>query len=375
MMRTFSILFCLFFLGFAQGQTTYPAHSWKQYVDNCLIGYVDPEGKIMIEAQFENAMDFSEGLAFVWSFPGKERDMESVGLGEQYVNYESFLNDKGNRRTGIIDSTGKYVVEPKVNFRVYRAYKGGIALVVIDDKLEVIDKKGKIVSSYYPGLYEEEKKDVLLVARYDQSLPVQKCYMNAERRFVYGPFKDCHPFSDGFGAVKIGNKYGYINKAGELKIIPQFQKAGLFHNGYATVAVRLGEGSDLNIGYGVIDTNGQFVIPPEYDRLEDVREGKVAFSKIKNRERKYGYLNLKGEVIIPAKYDWTSAFYDGLAVVRLNDLLGYIDQNGKEVIPIKYERAQHFKTGAARVWLKKNKSALINKKGQIIFGPQKEKCD
>src|SRR5262249_43054146 len=61
----------------------------------------------------------------------------------------------------------------------------------------------------------------------------------------YGGFEDpnyCHGvpkafrnFSEGLCAVRIGNKWGYIDKTGKVVISPQFDSAGIFSEGLACV--------------------------------------------------------------------------------------------------------------------------------------------
>jgi hypothetical protein len=94
----------------------------------------------MIEPQFENAGQFNNGVAFVWYYIGREEDMKTVPLGEEYKSHERF-NLQGNRRTGIIDSTGKYIVEPKINFNG-TSFKDGVSLVRINKSIEIVDTKG-----------------------------------------------------------------------------------------------------------------------------------------------------------------------------------------------------------------------------------------
>ena len=49
------------------------------------------------------------------------------------------------------------------------------------------------------------------------------------------------------------------------------------------------------------------------------------------------------------KYDSKGEYYEGLAIVKLNDKFGFIDKTGKEVIPAKYYYAEKFKDGLAKV--------------------------
>lgn len=57
--------------------------------------------------------------------------------------------------------------------------------------------------------------------------------------------------------VVINNRYGYINKKGDLVIPFNYDKAKPFENGFAYV--------EKNGKSGYIDKNGKIVVPLEYD--------------------------------------------------------------------------------------------------------------
>ena len=60
--------------------------------------------------------------------------------------------------------------------------------------------------------------------------------------------------------VKMGGKYGYMDKNGKMVIEPQFEEGFEFHEGIAIVKK---DGK-----YGFIDKTGNFIIAPQFD---DVR--------------------------------------------------------------------------------------------------------
>ena len=64
---------------------------------------------------------------------------------------------------------------------------------------------------------------------------------------------------------------------------------------------------------------------------------------------KWGYLNTKGEIVIKPAFDRAGTMHEGRAAVRLNRKYGFIDSAGRTIIPFEYDRARGFKNGMAEV--------------------------
>ena len=92
------------------------------FVGKC--GYIDKTGEFVIEPQFDDADDFSEGLA-------------GVRVGD--VRGEVGWLKKG--KYGFIDKTGKFVIEPQ--FDDVDQFIGGVARVEKDGEWGYVNKAGK----------------------------------------------------------------------------------------------------------------------------------------------------------------------------------------------------------------------------------------
>ncbi len=63
-------------------------------------------------------------------------------------------------------------------------------------------------------------------------------------------------FSEGLAAVRMDGKWGYVDKIGQMALLPQYESATEFSEGLA--AVKVGD------KWGFIDKTGQMVIPPQF---------------------------------------------------------------------------------------------------------------
>ena len=110
--------------------------------------------------------------------------------------------------------------------------------------------------------------------------------------------------------VVMGNRWGFMDKNGNLVINPQFERAEPFASGVA--AIRLGS------KWGYVDPTGKIVVNPQFDAAAPINGG-LAAVKIGGR---YGYINAEGQYIINPQFDAAGSFSEGRAVVRLKRRYG-----------------------------------------------------
>ena len=163
-------------------------------------------------------------------------------------------------------------------------------------------------------------------------------------------------FSEGLAKVKLGSKYGFVDKSGKEVFQLKYDVVGDFSEGLASVF--------LNGKWGYIDKSGKEVIPLQYDIAGDFSEGLSAVELY----GKWGFIDKSGKEVVPLKYDHARIFSEGLASVELNGKWGYIDKSGKEVIPLKYDGAYSFSDGLTAIELN-GKWGYIDKQGN--FTPDK----
>lgn len=286
--------------------------------DNGLYGFLDINGKIVIEPQYINANSFSEGLAVVKN--------------EDYMD-------------GYINVSNDLVIEYK--FYIAGDFSEGMAYYGIydgyDTKYGYINNKGEII--------------------------VEAKYLSAG------------DFSEGLAPVydEAFEGWGYINNGGEMVISPRFKtivghpisdygKDGLFSEGLANVS--------YNNKSVYINKEGEVVLEPVYESVGPFLEGLASFYDSKTN--KYGYFNKKLKIIIPPMFDYAGTFNNGYAAVGIGneDSMRYhfINKDGSNVFKMDFDYLDNYKNGLAKFRDEDTEigyiNGYINTKGEIVYQEQ-----
>lgn len=332
-------------------------------------GFIDRTGKIAIEPKFDWVGNFSEGLA-------------AVMIGEQI---------------GYINSAGKWVIEPKFKFDEeidgFEYFSEGLAVASFFDKEQnffqkgYIDKQGKIViQPQFERAYPFSEGIARVKLLDNNSLRSGFITQTGEILFTHPFLSDSRDFCEGLAAVKIGNKWGYIDRQGKIKIPPQFMGAQDFSEELAAVI-------DVRGKWGYISKTGYFVIPPKFNPVLEFTTPPSKFSEglaavgADDGTKRWGYINKKGELAIEPRFDsgyaGCGSFSEGLAWVTVGCELeqrdittgkyGYIDKEGKFVLEPYFDFASDFSHGLAKVqiddssFVERGKWGYINKSGQFVW--------
>jgi hypothetical protein len=163
-----------------------------------------------------------------------------------------------------------------------------------------------------------------------------------------------------FFQVMENEKYGFRDLDGNIVIEPSFDMAEMFSEGYSAVTV--GE------KHGFIDEKGKYVLPlQDYEFLGSLHNG-LADVRIND---KVGFINIKGEIVIEPQFDWADEFSEGFCIVRNdNEELGsgkseFINTKGEKVFKKKFDYASKFENGKAKVEFEKE-WFFIDTNGEII---------
>lgn len=275
--------------------------------DNPKWGYITPEGSYKINPLYKSATTFNEGLAWVvmenaapnainkdGEIQFTLQDAEAVNLFSEGLAGFSIV-EEGETKWGFVDAGGKVVINPQ--FKEIRMFSEGFCAVKNDDNLwGYIDRSGKIVINY----------------QFDG---------------VAGSFD-----GDGFGKflngraiVKSGKQFGVINEEGRYDINPQFDDI------VADGAIYLIKNDGV---YGWCDSNGKLIINPQFEQAFPFGDSDYAPVEMGN---KWGYINRDGKIEINPQFKGALPYNNDRALVATGDKFGIIDRDGKYLINPQFE--------------------------------------
>ena len=249
--------------------------------NNGKFGFIDQNGKLVIDYKYAGATDFIDGYARV-----------SNG------NYWAIINTKGER---ISDWYEK--IDP---------FKGNVAIVHKLGNIGFINKEGKFSGQWYQEIQPLDY-GMFKVKRYDKY-----ALANQDGYLVTQWFDDIGEYKNGFIKVRKNDKYTYLNNIGAM-VIGWFDQLGDVKDGI----IKIENGNQ----YGFYNVES-FYISPFYDYLGDFVEGFAIVGK----EGKYTFVNKRGKQLFPFEMDTCYNFSGGLAKVTKNNKAAYINTKGDIVM-------------------------------------------
>ncbi len=271
---------------------------------------------VRIGSEYKNAGDFNEGIAVV------TRENESI----------SFIDSKGNELLKLKEANGKPVEKA-------RGFSQGLAAFQdADDKWGYVDKKGKVVIKakydaavdFREGLAIVGIEEPVVQATGDGSPAAPQASVK-KRRFSVIDKSGHEVIKLPSGAVPTGslseglipysedgsNAAGVFSVKGDNLIKPSkgFKTIGTFNRGVAAFS----DGEK----WGLINKKGDIIVRAKYD---------VAFPMnglVQVRDRgKVGYLNCSGDEVIKPEYDDGLPFYAKNTVVKNGGSFTVINKKG-----------------------------------------------
>lgn len=187
--------------------------------------------------------------------------------------------------------------------------------------------------------------------------------------------------SEGFIAVKLNDKWGFIDNTGKLRINAVYPAVCNFRGGLAAVM-------DENGLWGFIDTRGNRVCearyqnpflkglqPGAFDPGWGFKEGLCAATE--NESGRSGYIDEAFNLVISGDYDYMTSFSEGCAAVGKTSskgqiLFGYIDLHGNRISEPVFYSLNAFSGGVCVVSTEKG-MGVINQSGSFVVRDEWER--
>lgn len=317
-----------------------------------------------IKPQFDNvALDFSEGIACVMIQRGQFHTyIDNTGKpisSETYLNVRQFHNGRAaverDHKWGYINRKGKEIIP--IQYGYADDFSDGLCLVKIDVfgdghyyRRAYLDTMGIVFGTQITGSANPYSEGYAAVQSKDGT------WMVLNRKFLSVspklPYDDIETFHEGLALVKIGDKYGFIDTLGNIKIAPKE---------YEGVGVRFSEGLCCvrkDGKWGFMDVKGNIVIPCIFTAVFDFSCGRAVVSQSGPGESgmiaDYGVIDHEGNYVIEEKkYGFYGPYSEGLCMVASDEgKYGFIDVNGNVVVPLEYDKARPVHEGYAAVRVK-----------------------
>ncbi len=137
-------------------------------------------------------------------------------------------------------------------------------------------------------------------------------------------------FCCGLALKRYKGKFGYINKSGKEIIPLKYDSGKDFKKGFAAVKI--------NEKWGFIDLIGNIKIEFQYDEVLSNYHLEEGWEVCINDKR--GIVNDEGIEIVSCKYDEINKFDGEIAIVKLGNLFGAVNKYGKEIVPFIYTETE-----------------------------------
>lgn len=271
---------------------------------------------------------------------------------------------------GFINTSGKIVIPCQYD-KVW-GFENGAAVVMSNDKFGLINKSGKLLAplqykdyDYVPQPFDGVVCVNIGIGSNDKR--IYKCIDIEGKTLFTKPARVPLEFSEGLASIWVSDGYGVIDKNGDFVIpVGAFDYIMEFKNGVAEV--------QKGILRGFINKSGQFIVPLEYKYFDnsafpiviahsdkgvvclDARTGTeiTPLSKDKDKYKSSSFMNTDGMVIIDVNDSDIVYFYDILSRNTLT--LSNIKEHWR------------FSNGLCAIASKKSRqSGFIDKTGTLVL--------
>jgi hypothetical protein len=330
--------------------------------ENLFIGLINLKGKEICPPQYQYIGDFKDSVAVVlakdslgWAFINRQGRLITPFLYEKVEDFsEGIASVFKQNLYAYINPEGKNITDFKYHYA--ENCQEGIAVIAVYGKYGAINPTGEEI---IPPQFDEVKRLGHGIVSAQKNKKYQYALVNSKGEMLasLGQYDTLIYHSSQVVEVYGDFKCGYMHQETGKFIIPQqYDEIQFFQENLAKVR------SD-NL-WGMLDPQGQVVVPIEFEVLEDIQKGVITSKK---QGKWSGLVVYQNKIVVPfGKYQHIAPFQEGLARVLYQGKYGFINRKGEEVIAPQYEQAQYFFKGKAPIQ-KGIQTGFVDKKGKEYF--------
>lgn len=324
---------------------------------NELEALMSGEGKLLSQPAFNQINNFQNGYAAVINndvVNGKKMGLIDTNgtmcielLYDAIYPYEfAPLSVILNKQYGYVSKNGEVIVAP--TYKRANVFHDGLAPVEVNGTWEYINTQGEQITYEQFGTASGLSHGVGLVSKKNFLGQTRFGYIDSNGKYMVEPiYSMAFNFTEGLAGVCrssiIGDKVcGYINTKGEEVIPLKYASVSSFQSGLAKVSERSMSGNNMVV-YAYIDKNGKKFF--QSDKAVNIKSlsvftdvvigafDKNGYAKLQQKGQ-WGMINRQGEIVIPPQYQNIETFQDGIIkAYKIGGGIVFLDDKNNTILP------------------------------------------
>ena len=318
----------------------------------------DEEGKAYIEPPLipeeQNLLyivkDYRRMYGEYWKL--KEHNKKLGSTNTKIENYNYFVLKKNNL-SGVIDKTGKTIIEPNYEEVKIPNPEKEIFICYNSEKTKILNAKGQELFTQFKNIEPIRLKNIASDLMYEKSVlkyseDSKYGLINFEGKKVTNAIYDeieGLPYKEGELLVKQTDKYGVINIKGNNLVDIKYDKIDVdgyyaSDNGYKYAGYIVSNKTDEGYRSGYINVNGDIILKVEHNQISRITQidDKENAYLIESKNGQFGLMKNDKEIL---KNEYQSISYDEsnkLLVIEKSKKYGVASLEGKIIVPTEYNQ-------------------------------------
>lgn len=291
------------------------------------VGFISPNGQVTYIPDLKDLQQFSHGLAAGTTRNEVPCFVDSTGkivkTFPQYQAVYNFGNDgitafyHKNGKFGLMDKSFKELIPAKYNQTSF--YSDGLFVVEYNGKWGAVDRNDKTIIPFeYESLGAVDETGMIMATKASLGGFIDK----SGKVIVPLTFYNLFPYQENFAKFldKTSEKYGVIDRKGNIIVQPKYSDIGFFKNGLAIVSNYNYKAGNENIAKkGYIDTTGKEIIPLTFTNATDFEKRGLALIQDSLGDAYIDRTGKKIQLRITAPITQLGMFNHGFARIELGD--------------------------------------------------------